>query len=148
MRGQVSGLVAFFDSPDDLERIGLLQGGNFLQEHEWVPPLLKAIERVRRITQSMHYRVLQDEAAWRGEGELWTSQEQLRSAQAELGWLRGEQTGILATGNARGKRAEQLGDRLEDAELARAMAMSLGAGGGAPELEPEPEPEPEPESGL
>ena len=95
--------------------------------------------------QSPDYKVQKDGAAGRGEGELWTSQEQLRSAQAELGWLRGEQTGILATGNARGKRAEQLGQRLEDAELARAMAMSLGAGGGAPEPEPEPEPEPGPE---
>ena len=142
MRPQVSGLVAFFDSPDDLERIGLPKGTvDYLGQKEllkagaigaWVPPLSKAIERVRRIMQSTEYRVEKDEAAGRGEGELWTSQEQLRSAQAELGWLRGEQTGILATGNARGKRAEQLGDRLEDAELARAMAMSLGAGGGAP----------------
>ena len=82
--------------------------------------------------QSPDYKVQKDGAAGRGEGELWATQEQLRSTQAELGWLRGEQTGILATGNARGKRAEQLGDRLEDAELARAMAMSLGAGGGAP----------------
>jgi len=149
VRGQVSGLVAFFDSPDDLERIGLPKGTvDHLAQKEllkagaigaWVPPLSKAIERVRRIMQSTDYRVEKDEAAGRGEGELWTSQEQLRSAQAELGWLRGEQTGILATGNARGKRAEQLGDRLEDAELARAMAMSLGAGGGAPATESDTE---------
>ena len=76
--------------------------------------------------QSPDYQVQKDAVAGRGEGELWASRAVMRSTQAELGWLSGERTGILATGNARGKRAEQLGERI----LARAMAMSLGAGGG------------------
>ena len=44
--------------------------------------------------QSPDYKVQKDGAAGRGEGELWATQEQLRSTQAELGWLRGGQTGV------------------------------------------------------